>query len=88
MNKTMCEELGNLGINVHENISRQYNYTELIRRAEEGDKTALFNLHNVARHYDGEDAEFIRKMAYDAAMRIEKEENKESSDEKEEEETE
>lgn len=73
MDNKIYEELGYLGVNVDDNVTPQYTYTELIRHAEEGDDMALFKLINVARHYEGEDKELIRSMAYNAATRIEKE---------------
>ncbi len=66
----MASELGFLGLNVYDEVSTDWCYTELVRRAEEGDKTALFNMYQLARHYEGTNAEEIKNYLYAAIDRI------------------
>lgn len=67
----MHQLLGSLGINVDENLDSAYVYTELIRHAEEGDRTALYKLHNLARHYKGANEDVVKSMSVNAVNRLE-----------------
>lgn len=57
MDVVMASELGFLGNNVDSNVSLPYAYTELVRKAQEGDMTALYKIEQLMRHYQGENAE-------------------------------
>lgn len=81
MDKVMASELGSLGINVDQNLTIDYLKTQLEDYADKGDKTVLFKLHNIARHYEGDNAESIKKFAREALVRLgEFEEEKKASD--------
>lgn len=66
----MASELGFLGVNVDEKLTIDYIKTELVDKAEKGDKTVIFKLHNIARHYEGENAEEIKEYAVNALERL------------------
>ena len=70
MDKVMASELGYLGVNVDQNLDIPYVYLELEQRAVKGDKTALFKLHNVARHYEGDNKEQVVAFARQALVRL------------------
>lgn len=70
MDKVMASELGFLGVNVNEKLTIDYIKTELVDKAEKGDKTVIFKLHNIARHYEGENAEEIKEYAKNALVRL------------------
>ena len=72
LDSRMASELGFLGLNVHDDVSIDWCYTELVRKAEEGDKTALFTMYQLARHYEGSNAEEIKNYLYAAIDRIDK----------------
>ena len=57
MDAAMASEMGFLGNNVDSNVSLPYAYTELVRKAQEGDMTALYKIEQLMRHYQGENAE-------------------------------
>ena len=57
MDAVMASEMGFLGNNVDSNVSLPYAYTELVRKAQEGDMTALYKIEQLMRHYQGENAE-------------------------------
>lgn len=57
MDAVMASETGFLGNNVDSNVSLPYAYTELVRKAEEGDVTAQYKIEQLKRHYQGENAE-------------------------------
>ena len=57
MDAVMASEMGFLGNNVDSNVSLPYAYTELVRKAQEGDQTALYKIEQLMRHYQGENAE-------------------------------
>ena len=52
MNQTLAKELGFIGTNVDQNLALDWLQTEVIDKAKQGDKTALFKLFNIARHSD------------------------------------
>lgn len=70
MDRVMASELGFLGVNVNEKLTIDYIKTELVDKAEKGDKTVIFELHNIARHYEGENAEEIKEYAVHALERL------------------
>lgn len=70
MDRVMASELGFLGVNVDEKLTIDYIKTELVDKAEKGDKTVIFKLHNIARHYEGENAEEIKEYAVNALERL------------------
>lgn len=70
MDRVMASELGFLGVNVDEKLTIDYIKTELVDKAEKGDKTVIFKLHNIARHYEGENAEEIKEFAVNALTRL------------------
>lgn len=57
MDAVMASEMGFLGNNVDSKVSLPYAYTELVRKAQEGDMTALYKIEQLMRHYQGENAE-------------------------------
>ena len=57
MDAVMASEMGFLGNNVDSDVSLPYAYTELVRKAQEGDQTALYRIEQLMRHYQGENAE-------------------------------
>lgn len=67
----MNQLLGYLGSNVDDNLDTSYVYTELIRHAEEGDITSLYKLHQIARHYSGENSDAVKSLAINAINKIE-----------------
>ena len=71
MDILMNQELGFLGTNVDDNWNVADVYTELVEKAENGDKTALYKLNQIVRHYDGVDADVIVPFVRDAIARIE-----------------
>ena len=70
MDKVMASELGYLGVNVDQNLDIPYIYLELEQKAVKGDETALFKLHNVARHYEGDNKEQVVAFARQALVRL------------------
>lgn len=70
MEMRTAQELGFLGTNVDQNLTLDYVHFELIQKAEQGDKTSVFKLHQIARHYVGENQEAIRKFAVDGLTRL------------------
>ena len=70
MDRVMASELGFLGVNVDEKLTIDYIKTELVDKAEKGDKTVIFKLHNIARHSEGENAEEIKEYAVNALERL------------------
>ena len=73
MDKVMASELGFLGVNVDSNLDIPYVYLELVQKAEKGDKTAMFKLYNLSRHYEGENEEVIKTFINQAIERLEAE---------------
>ena len=57
MDRAMLREVGFLANNVEAEIEQSYAYTELVRKAQEGDQTALYRIEQLMRHYQGENAE-------------------------------
>lgn len=60
MDTVMASEMGFLGNNVDSDVSLPYAYTELVRKADEGDQTALYKIEQIKRHYTGSNAEELK----------------------------
>ena len=66
MDRAMLGEMGFLANNVDAEVEMSYAYTELVRKAEEGDATALYKIEQIKRHYAGENAEWLIAYLTDA----------------------
>ena len=55
MNTKLAKELGYLGVNVDQNVAIDWMQTEVVNKARQGDKTALYKLYNFARHSEDSD---------------------------------
>ena len=53
MDRAMLGDMGFVANNVDAEIEQSYAYTELVRRAQEGDQTALYKIEQIKRHYSG-----------------------------------
>lgn len=62
MDKTIAKELGFLGINVESGFDLAWLKTEVVNKAQQGDKTTIYKLLNIARHSEDEE---IKKYASD-----------------------
>lgn len=60
MDRVMLGEMGFLANNVDAEIEQSYAYTELVRKAEEGDQTARYKIEQIKRHYKGSNAETLK----------------------------
>ena len=60
MDRVMLGEMGFLANNVDDEIEQSYAYTELVRKAEEGDMTAKYKIEQIKRHYNGSNAESLK----------------------------
>lgn len=65
-----ARDLGFLGTNVDQNLTLDFVHYELVQKAEQGDKTSVFKMHQIVRHYVGENQETIRKYVSDALIRL------------------
>lgn len=70
MEKVMAQELGHLGTNVHQEVTVQWVHSELVQKAEQGDRTSVANLHQLSRHYEGSNKEEIRTFVHNALIRL------------------
>ena len=60
MDRAMLGEMGFLANNVDAEVEMSYAYTELVRKAEEGDAPALYKIEQIKRHYTGSNAEELK----------------------------